>query len=776
MEDMLKIVRKKYEKLKRYKKPFPDAVMIHSNSDTIKDEETANKYKITLQKIVNLLKAHANYILLVSPGLFSPDGEMENHWNDHMQESTLRCIEIQADICASDPTITCINFRTILQKKIKYFISKGFTAQNLKYMVGKKKLWVNETGLIEQTWDYQGSGGILTFDGEHLNERGTKLLVSVVAEQFNKWKGLWEEDSTGQDTSTPEKNDDSKDKNEESPKKMHKKKHSSYSKSAKPSFLATSLPTSADTSKIESKFPSIGETEQLNVLKALWSRDVITPEKSKGTKDDSKKWDKFEASWQGMKDDRLSMKKHKRKHSRHSKTPSPSATPTYLPIILTTDSASSVSENEYKDDSRHSKTLSPSTAPTYLPIIIDVTNPITTDSTSSLISESANREDSWHYKTSRPTAVVTYAPTNLDVKGHLTTDSGISKNKGKGLFSVLAEQFNKLTGLGDKVSLAETEHELSRDVMKLENLDDAKDDNIEWKKIEVNDTLDGKSSQKKHRRKHSRKSETPSPSAAPTYSLTNLDIEKFLNETTEELIIATTMKAYASEQKNQSSVASVNRNETFVEPASLSLEGPYINASTTAISAHIEIENITSVNVNVTNLQSISKETDLNLNSSLVSLAANNSSASITVFVASPNLQAINSTSTIQIYPVVDAQNISLVTTNNELPLSDRIGFNHTQGNTTQPISHLNNSIRFPAYHVGLAVVEASASEDAMLEIEEVFTNFTGVIFQHPLYSLSMLALVFMSVRLFRMWFRPSQQRAHHLILGSTRDDAHRHL
>jgi hypothetical protein len=750
VEDMLAIVRRKYEKLKKYKRPFPDAVMIHSNSDTIKDEETAVKYKETLQKLVNLLKAHANYILLVSPGLFSPDGEIEAHWNDHMQGSTLRCIEIQAEICASDPTITCINFRTILQKKIKYFISKGFIARNLKFMVGKKKLWVNETGLIQQTWDYQGSGGILTFDGEHLNERGTKLLVSVVAEQFNNWKGLWGEDvmpsiqpsrrptvklthqptrkpsqQPSQEPTTSENDDDAKDETDELPKKPHYKKHSSNSKATRPSFPAVSLPTE-DKGKGQSEILSIGEVEQLNVLKALWSRDTIQPLKLNDTKDDNKEKDKLEASWKRIKDDQSLKKKHKR-HSRHS---------------------------------RHSKTSRPTAAPTYLPIVIDVSSPLFTDS-GLLVSENENKKSSWHSKTSRPTAMVTNAPTNLDVTSHLAMDRSrsIPVNNRKGFFGVLTEKFSKWVGLSNNEAQAEMTQKESRDVLKLEKSEDAKDESKDRDKIETYDTIKSK---KKHKRKHFRYSGTPSPSASETNSPTNLDIEKLMNEVTEEIHNATKMEAYLIDKKALVSVVSMYRNETISKSS-------YINTSTTTIPAHFETEKIKdlnlSISVNVNTLRSISKEVEPNLNISLASLAANTSSLStlnsdndnVNVTVASPNLQAVNSTSITNFPPVVEARNISVVKTKKELSTSDRIGPNHTLENTTQPLSHLNHSIRIPVHHVNLTTAESPVLEDEMMEMEEVLAYLTSVVSQHSLYLLCILALVFLSARLFLMWFRPFQ-------------------
>jgi hypothetical protein len=168
-----------------------DVGQIPENSN----DSTGHQYESNLARLINFFKHHVQHIMVVSPGLYSPLGEMIEHWEDSTQHSTIKVIRMQERACIQSK-VTCINFRKILMDKIREQFRAGVKGKDLTSMVGNKKEWIHQNALAPAitTWDYQGDGGIFTFDGEHMNRRGTKLLLQVIAEQFQKWKGFWSED------------------------------------------------------------------------------------------------------------------------------------------------------------------------------------------------------------------------------------------------------------------------------------------------------------------------------------------------------------------------------------------------------------------------------------------------------------------------------------------------------------------------------------------------------------------------------------------------------
>jgi hypothetical protein len=87
-------------------------------------------------------------------------------------------------ICDKFEFATVMDLRSVFQKKVTEAINAGEQAKDLDKYVGL---------------DWQGSsefndgqmGGIMTFDGDHLNKRGTQTFVSLLVEQADKWSDLW---------------------------------------------------------------------------------------------------------------------------------------------------------------------------------------------------------------------------------------------------------------------------------------------------------------------------------------------------------------------------------------------------------------------------------------------------------------------------------------------------------------------------------------------------------------------------------------------------------
>jgi hypothetical protein len=66
------------------------------------------------------------------------------------------------------------------------------------------------SGFVGLSWDKTTIGGLLTFDGEHTNEKGTDFLISLFVERMQNWEVLW--DSSKVDVKSKKKtgDDDSK--------------------------------------------------------------------------------------------------------------------------------------------------------------------------------------------------------------------------------------------------------------------------------------------------------------------------------------------------------------------------------------------------------------------------------------------------------------------------------------------------------------------------------------------------------------------------------------
>lgn len=191
-ENMLELLPKKFLARHNIGIALPDAVVIHSNSEKhiSEDRDRARLYEENLVELIKFLKTRVPYILIISPGLFTPQGEMPEHWEDPMLHSTLKVISRQEKVCRHFK-IACINLRNILKDKILEAVKLGETPKDLQANVGNKKEWIKQVaeGVVKNvtTWDYPGSGGMYTFDGEHLNNRGTEILILEILSQFNKW-------------------------------------------------------------------------------------------------------------------------------------------------------------------------------------------------------------------------------------------------------------------------------------------------------------------------------------------------------------------------------------------------------------------------------------------------------------------------------------------------------------------------------------------------------------------------------------------------------------
>merc|ERR1711871_1482894 len=99
-----------------------------------------------------------------------------------------------------------MGLREHLQSAIREQAKAGVVSKDLTYMIGNKKEWHHtKEGILRKgatTYDYQGEGGLFTFDGEHLNQAGTNEFVKLLSEQLQKFKGIWVHKEHSEDEET----------------------------------------------------------------------------------------------------------------------------------------------------------------------------------------------------------------------------------------------------------------------------------------------------------------------------------------------------------------------------------------------------------------------------------------------------------------------------------------------------------------------------------------------------------------------------------------------
>jgi hypothetical protein len=167
---------------------MPYAVIIYSDSDMSDGgwNGVPISYKTDLKRLIEMLKKQVRHVAVVGPSLHTKAGEQPDHWKT--DNCVLEFIEANMEVSKS-MGVHYINTRKAFQSAI---------IDEIKNNGAQPKT------ITEFSWDeLKRSGidavkdkiGILTFDGSHTNERGTKVLVNHLAREIVRWKDLWWVDS-----------------------------------------------------------------------------------------------------------------------------------------------------------------------------------------------------------------------------------------------------------------------------------------------------------------------------------------------------------------------------------------------------------------------------------------------------------------------------------------------------------------------------------------------------------------------------------------------------
>lgn len=131
-----------------------------------------------------MLKTRVKHVALAGPTLRTRSGETPDHWKT--DNVTVAFIEENEKAC-NEVGVHYINTRKAFQATILKEIQKGAIVKKITEFSWKE---LKEQG-IKKTKDKMG---ILTFDGQHTNERGTSILTGLIAREISRWGDMWDKD------------------------------------------------------------------------------------------------------------------------------------------------------------------------------------------------------------------------------------------------------------------------------------------------------------------------------------------------------------------------------------------------------------------------------------------------------------------------------------------------------------------------------------------------------------------------------------------------------
>jgi hypothetical protein len=175
----------------------PDIVVIYTISDlddvhnVLKNNEPdaqqnakriVTSYKRELEAVLKfLLGAKVKRVILVGPGLHGSKGEIPSVWPS--QSYITDMVAGNKKICSSFSNCVHMDIRAKYMSFIQEKVKQKVVPKDLNEFVGKH--WPNTK--VENS-DY---GGIVTFDGEHANYPGTKILFNMLVEKFISFNDIW---------------------------------------------------------------------------------------------------------------------------------------------------------------------------------------------------------------------------------------------------------------------------------------------------------------------------------------------------------------------------------------------------------------------------------------------------------------------------------------------------------------------------------------------------------------------------------------------------------
>jgi len=162
------------------KKPFFDAVVIYWDSDIVDidnpdDPEVKREYIRNLLMLLKTIQSQTSHVAIAGPTFSKNRGEMPEQWQQDVTYDTYVMIHQEVSRLLQ---VVHINTRHKFQEFILQQKKRGIIPKELP----KVKDW-DEFESIE--------GGIITFDGQHTHEQGSKLLVNSFAEYLLHQRDLW---------------------------------------------------------------------------------------------------------------------------------------------------------------------------------------------------------------------------------------------------------------------------------------------------------------------------------------------------------------------------------------------------------------------------------------------------------------------------------------------------------------------------------------------------------------------------------------------------------
>jgi len=126
-----------FDRRRKDKVPFPDVVVIHGDSDPW---PRTDEYKVAMSRLLKFLRRHVGFVVVISVGLFTADGEVMSAWKSEDQLALDKAIEMQ-QWAVSKENVVHINFRAMMKARMEELAKSNIRGENEAHMIGKTKKW-----------------------------------------------------------------------------------------------------------------------------------------------------------------------------------------------------------------------------------------------------------------------------------------------------------------------------------------------------------------------------------------------------------------------------------------------------------------------------------------------------------------------------------------------------------------------------------------------------------------------------------------------------------
>ena len=171
---------------------LPDAVVIFENTEMYEEfmgPKLNHKHQMVylkaLSQLIRFLSSKVKYVIVVGLPFFGPSGEIIETWDNSDDKANVlleQYLKLNSEICHKYHNAVHLNSRDIFQNFILESASQGIKPKKLNPI----------NGIDPKTFNFDNNG-ILTFDGSHLNMKGSDLMLKLLIDQLEYLPGFWDD-------------------------------------------------------------------------------------------------------------------------------------------------------------------------------------------------------------------------------------------------------------------------------------------------------------------------------------------------------------------------------------------------------------------------------------------------------------------------------------------------------------------------------------------------------------------------------------------------------